>query len=133
MFKEKDVVYCPNLAFMNALRDYAHSKGVKIYANRVKVDEIYYSDYNSLHFSDTDGISGYSWDSYPRAVNPKYNVLSIEQFIQKCDTYEKKQITEIELTSSYSAVINKNSKTIQVGCQTIPFDKVDELYKLIHS
>jgi hypothetical protein len=40
--------------------------------------------------------------------------------------------SELKLTDDYTAIINKESRVVEVGCQKIPFKKVDELHKLIH-
>jgi hypothetical protein len=39
----------------------------------------------------------------------------------------------LKLTSDYTAAIDLKNKVVKVGCQTITFDKVEELYKIIHS
>lgn len=40
---------------------------------------------------------------------------------------------KVELTSDYTAVINYANETVQVGCQIIPYAKVEELYKMIQA
>lgn len=40
---------------------------------------------------------------------------------------------KIKLTNDYDAVVNTADKIVNVGCQRIPFDKIDELYKAIHA
>jgi hypothetical protein len=39
---------------------------------------------------------------------------------------------ELRLTKDYMAFIDLKNKVIIVGCQTIPFDKVEELHKIMH-
>lgn len=58
------------------------------------------------------------------------NVSFIEmiKLLSEC----KKPITKtIKLTSDYDAVVNKKAQTVTVGCQTIKFDKVEEIYKFM--
>jgi len=38
----------------------------------------------------------------------------------------------IPLTRDYNATVNKRDQVVEVGCQNIPFAKIDELYNLIH-
>jgi hypothetical protein len=38
----------------------------------------------------------------------------------------------VKLNDQYTAIINQNTKQITVGCQTIDFAKIDELYNMIH-
>lgn len=45
--------------------------------------------------------------------------------------HEFERPKEIQLTSQYNAIINIPSSTVKVGCQTITFDKVEELYNEI--
>jgi hypothetical protein len=42
-----------------------------------------------------------------------------------------KPTNRMRLTETYEAVVNYNSQTVTVGCQTIPFEKVTELYRLM--
>lgn len=44
---------------------------------------------------------------------------------------EHKQIKTLELTKDYTAKIDMKNKVVVVGCQTIPFSKVDELHHMI--
>lgn len=40
--------------------------------------------------------------------------------------------TTFKLNDDYTAVVNSRTKTITIGCQNIPFSKVNELYNLIN-
>lgn len=40
--------------------------------------------------------------------------------------------TVIKLTSDYDAIVDTATKSVKVGCQSIPFHKVTELYHLIN-
>lgn len=44
---------------------------------------------------------------------------------------EKQAIKSVRLNENHVAKIDKDNKTVKVGCQTIPFDKIEEVYKLI--
>jgi len=63
---------------------------------------------------------------------PKEAEITIAQFFEYCDNWEKLKPVELQLTSDYKAVINKDDKTVKVGCQTIPFGKINKLHKLIN-
>ena len=39
----------------------------------------------------------------------------------------------LKLTSDYTAAIDLKNKVVKVGCQIITFDKVEELYKIMHN
>lgn len=45
--------------------------------------------------------------------------------------WERKESIEIKLTSDYDAKINFTKKIITVGCQTIPFSKIEEIHDII--
>lgn len=68
-----------------------------------------------------------------------YNIIEVyESIINSISlTIEKKKllfpIDTIQLTESYKAVVKKEEKIVEVGCQRIPFEKVEELHKLINS
>lgn len=56
-------------------------------------------------------------------------VKSFERMIEILFT----EVTEsIELTNDYTAVLDRKNHIVKVGCQEIPFSKVEELYKLIN-
>jgi hypothetical protein len=38
---------------------------------------------------------------------------------------------KVQLTNDYTAIIDQENKVVKVGCQTIPFEKVVELYNKI--
>lgn len=44
---------------------------------------------------------------------------------------EDKSIVEVRLNSKYSAKINVKEQRVEVGCQSIDFDRVEELYNKI--
>jgi len=46
--------------------------------------------------------------------------------------WKRERPIELRLTSDYTAAIDLKNKVINVGCQTISFDKVEELYKIMH-
>ena len=39
----------------------------------------------------------------------------------------------MRLTKDYEAIVDYKTKFVTVGCQKIPFDRVDELHYLIHN
>jgi hypothetical protein len=45
--------------------------------------------------------------------------------------WEREESIEIKLTSDYDAKINFTKKVITVGCQTIPFSKIEEIHGII--
>lgn len=55
---------------------------------------------------------------------------TLEEMLKLLTGHEKPVVT-VKLTSEYDAIIHKYDKVIKVGCQTIPFSKVEELYSLI--
>jgi hypothetical protein len=44
---------------------------------------------------------------------------------------KKYKYTSIKLTDQYTAVIDRDNRVVNVGCQVIPFDKVMELYEAL--
>jgi hypothetical protein len=47
--------------------------------------------------------------------------------------WKRDEPIELKLTSDYTAAIDLKNKVVKVGCQTITFDKVEELYKIMHN
>ena len=47
--------------------------------------------------------------------------------------YKRDEHIELKLTSDYTAAIDLTNKIVKVGCQIITFDKVEELYKIMHN
>jgi len=54
-------------------------------------------------------------------------VIKAADFIKHILEYSDKVL--IELNPDYTAKVDKNEKVVRVGCQTIPFDKIKELYE----
>ena len=57
-------------------------------------------------------------------------LLTTEEFIEYCNNYKKELCITIRLTDKYDAIVDKKNKTVTVGCQVIPFDKVLEITAL---
>jgi hypothetical protein len=47
--------------------------------------------------------------------------------------WKRDRPVELRLTSDYVATVDLQNKVVKVGCQVIPFNKVEELYKIMHS
>jgi len=56
--------------------------------------------------------------------------VTLEEMIELLENYDRSD--RLELTSDYTAVINRGEKIVEVGCQKIPFDKVNELFELVN-
>ena len=61
---------------------------------------------------------------------PTYTIADLDT-IKEILNY-KNPISTLQLNSEYTAEINKDTKTVKVGCQTFTFDKVNELAKIIN-
>lgn len=122
-FSKDDLTYLiPNEQMFEALIDYAKSNGVPVY-NGTSVSS--YKEYKRLVFT---GVHICGCDT-TRRLNP----ITIDQFIEYCDNWmELKGRNLLQLNEQYTAEINRENKEVKVGCQTIPFEKIDELHKLIH-
>lgn len=57
-------------------------------------------------------------------------LLTFKQFSQMFGV-ELKPARTLKLTSDYNAKVDYTNSIVEVGCQSIPFSKVEELYKLI--
>jgi hypothetical protein len=101
-----------------------------------------------LHLADSRGISVCGvyrreigeWDYFcynteSNKVSGCASVGTIRQEIGLGEMFELlanvKPTNRMQLTENYEAVVNYNNKTVTVGCQTIPFEKVTELYHLM--
>ena len=56
-------------------------------------------------------------------------IKSIEEITEK--EYLDQMNKVVALNKDYSAVINKETRIVKVGCQEFPFSKIEELYKAI--
>jgi hypothetical protein len=79
-----------------------------------------------------NGITGnMSSPEYYKVENPVHGpVLTFKVWAAMLGIEPKPQKT-IKLTNDYKAIINYSKEVVEVGCQTIPFSKVEELAKLI--
>jgi len=60
----------------------------------------------------------------------EYNIISLESMIIALESYNP--IARIKLTDDYTAILDTENCIVTVGCQTIPFYKVKELYNAIY-
>lgn len=112
---------------------YAKSKGVPVWDGQKDsysafVVSFLFNEYPVIYL-DEESLCGLPEDH----SCPKEKEITIAQFFEYCDNWQKLKPVELQLTSDYKAVINKDDKTVKVGCQTIPFDKINELHKLINA
>jgi len=56
--------------------------------------------------------------------------VTLDEMIELLENYDRSD--ELKLTSDYTAIINRKDKIVEVGCQKIPFDKVNELFELVN-
>ena len=68
-----------------------------------------------------------AWDDVKK---PRQNTIPFETWALVKGQVLKANNT-IKLTSSYDAEVDYTTKIVKVGCQSIPFSKVEELAKLI--
>jgi hypothetical protein len=122
-FKDKTTVgQIPNAKIYEGLLDYARSKGVPIYSGSGG-DE--YDEFPNITFSSVELCGNCSTFG---AEEKEW--ISIDQFFEYCDNWKQ---SLIKLNDNYNAKINRDKQTIEVGCQTISFAAVEQLYKAIHS
>jgi hypothetical protein len=104
---------------LKTLISIAETQGIKVCSNfKVNV-----SSYPFFVFKTSDG------EKEVYGSGDVDDGITFEKMVMKlCDVSTR----ELKLTDDYTAIINKESRVVEVGCQKIPFKKVDELHKLIH-
>lgn len=122
-FKQDTNCLFPNKELFWQAYEYAKTKGVPVYVSVTPDD--YDAGYTGIVFN-REELCG-------RKASLTKSEITIAQFFEYCDNWEKLKPVELQLTGDYKAVINKDDKTVKVGCQTIPFDKINELHKLINA
>lgn len=103
--------------------NYAKSKGVPVQNNLLR-------DYSQHQYPRLLYSYGYI-GGYVNDIDFG-NEITIAQFFEYCDNWEKCKPVELQLNDEYKAVVNKEDKTVKVGCQYFSFDKINELHKLIN-
>lgn len=110
----------PNKEIYWEMIEYARLKGVPICSDTHKSD----------------------WDKYPNIIftsskltgnrskygDTSHTWITMEEFFECCDNWKP---SSLKLTSDYTAQIDFENKIVKVGCQSIPFEKVMELSKMI--
>jgi hypothetical protein len=123
-FKNGVYVVCYNWHVKKFLLEYALEVGVPVFSDAVRVEETY-DTYPNLTFSGGElcgssaGIEDY----------PDKTWISVNEFMEYCDNWSTSQPVTFKLTNDYDAKIDKADKVVNVGCQTIPYDVIDALYK----
>src|SRR5688572_26764661 len=118
-FHTNDAVFTLNPEMQKFLVSYLRSKNVPSYQT---LDHLDFERYPNLNFY------GGNFDLNCSVPGAKiYNWLSIEEFIQKCDSYKEKVF---QLTADYEAELDFEDKVVKVDNQLITFNKIEEVYNL---
>ncbi len=80
---------------------------------------LYVDNFSKLYHGKGTGKAEFVFDA-------KTDWDEIEEFLNK------PKLIQIKLNSQYTAIINKDTKTVKVGCSEFEFKVVDELYNAIH-
>jgi len=124
---KKFVVATPNQAAFNAVSEWGKNNGYNtIPAGKYQRHE---SD-SAINFGYTAGEAGYGdMPFYKKNTHTFGPIVSFEAFaaIQGIELVPKPE--EIHV-GDYDALVDYQDKTVKVGCQTIPFAKVKEVYDL---
>lgn len=125
-FQANDTIFCVNDDMQESLYKYAISKGVPVFPNAIfpiNGRKEYYIDWKNIAFS-RKVLSGNNMDKNA----PTQNWITVEQFIEYCDSWKQLQVKIMPLSDNYDITIDYNDKIILAGCQTITFEKVKEIY-----
>jgi len=82
-------------------------------------------DLTCINDDECDIVEVYGYSSNMRAAYLSKNDRTL--------LYKRDEPVFLKLTSDYTAAIDLKDKVVKVGCQTITFDKVEELYKIMHN
>lgn len=118
-FQQNTVVHVPNVELFGFMIDYAKSKNVPVHTTK----DAWGDGYRNLNFYHGE-LCGNSADFLSNSY--KYEWITIEEFFNYCDNWKN---NVIQLTDEYKAEIDKEKKVVKVGCQTIPFDKIKQVYE----
>lgn len=123
-FQQDDAILdIPSAGIFWQLYEYAKSKGVPIY-NNVSMSD--YSEYTGITMFNTElcGTIATKEKQYDK------NAITFEQFFEYCDNWREYQPKKLKLNDEYTAEILDGR--IKVGCQYITFERIKELYQMIH-
>jgi hypothetical protein len=122
-FRSNVSVVCCNWEIKNFLLEYALKVGVPVFSDTINDVKEMYDTYPNLTFF-RDEICGTS-----AGIEDRKNWISVNEFMEYCDNWSASQPVTFKLTNDYDAEIDKTNKIVKVGCQTIPYDVIDALYK----
>ena len=128
MLKNKMTVgNIPTIDMYVSLFKYAQSKGIKSIKNtESEWRESYIKGFKNISYdASCHQLCGNC--SYPGDSTGKI-WITIDEFIESCNSHAQ---STLELTSDYTAMIDFSNEIVNVGCQKIPFKKVEELFNLI--
>jgi len=122
-FTKNMAVETPTNSLKHSLLRYAKDKGVPVYTGAFNSD---YEEYPNICF---DGNELCGTSSSRKYLGEEKTFITIDEFIKYCDNWEKQTL---QLTSDYKAVVDYSKSIVNVGCQAIPFSKINELFYLIN-
>ena len=115
----------PNNELKVAAYDYAKLKGVPVFESFGRNN---FDVFDGLVMNNEGRVCGKDCSNCTNAKEE----ITIAQFFEYCDNWRKLNPSELQLNDEYRAVINKECKTVNVGCHYFSFDKINELHKLIN-
>lgn len=118
------VIGIPNKEVKDGLYDFAASKGIRVYWD---VKTSLHSEFPNITWDGTELCGNCSRVEDLREAKRK--ILTVTEFIEAVENYKPNRL---KLTDEYTADIDFGKKVVKVGCQTIPFSKVTELYRMIN-
>lgn len=111
----------PTKDVKDSLLKFAKEKGVPVYS---KSFDKRFEDYPHIIWNREELCGGSPGALFITSAT----VITIDELIEAINDYRK---VEVPLTSDYTAKIDSDQKIVAVGCQKIPFERVEELYKTI--
>ncbi len=110
-------------ALFHFLLGYAKEKGVTVADNFNEDDTGFYGLVFNVDRDDAEyhGLT----DGGPE------HEISVQEFMRKCNRFTEAQKYFFKISEDYFADVNHDSKTVDVGCQHIPFAKLPELIALM--
>ena len=119
-FEQGTLCRFPNEGLKLQAFEYAKSKGVPVF-NRAH--ESYYKDYPCINFNFGELCGNKGLD------NP---TITIAQFFEYCDNWQEAYPPMVKISDEVNAVVNKQDEIVYFNKYAVPFDKINELHKLIN-
>lgn len=132
LFSNDFYVPVPSIAVKHALYKLAESANLKVNESSWDSDDVVNDilEYPNILWNCRSRHFCGNSTSLLELTDRGSKVITIDELVKAIE-HAKRNFKSLQLTEKYDAEIDMDARTVKVGCQTVTFDKLKELYEIV--